>query len=117
MGMRDAYERLLLDAVSGDASLFTRSDEIELSWAVVDPYIEAWETELASQLYPYQRGTWGPSAADQFVGDNRTWSNSVTTSSLRGRHCNFPLFTDPTRTRSVVTYYATDRVDVWAAKP
>ena len=37
MGMRDAYERLLLDAVAGDASLFTRSDEIELSWAVVDP--------------------------------------------------------------------------------
>ena len=48
MGMRDAYERLLLDAVAGDASLFTRSDEIELSWAVVDPYIEAWETDLAS---------------------------------------------------------------------
>ena len=48
MGMRDAYEHLLLDAVVGDASLFTRSDEIELSWAVVDPYIEAWETDLAS---------------------------------------------------------------------
>ena len=77
MGMRDAYERLLLDAVAGDASLFTRSDEIELSWAVVDPYIEAWETELAAQLYPYERGSWGPDAADQFIAPNRYWSKPV----------------------------------------
>ena len=77
MGMRDAYERLLLDAVAGDASLFTRSDEIELSWAVVDPYIQAWETELASQLYPYECGTWGPNAADQFIAPNRYWSNPI----------------------------------------
>ena len=77
MGMRDAYERLLLDAVAGDASLFTRSDEIELAWAVVDPYIQAWETELAAQLYPYERGTWGPNAADQFISQRRFWSNPV----------------------------------------
>ena len=77
MGMRDAYERLLLDAVAGDASLFTRSDEIELAWAVVDPYIEAWETELAAQLYPYERNTWGPNAADQFISPDRFWSNPV----------------------------------------
>ena len=77
MGMRDAYERLLLDAVAGDASLFTRSDEIELSWAVVDPYIEAWETQLTAQLYPYERGSWGPNAADQFISPDRFWSNPV----------------------------------------
>ncbi len=77
MGMRDAYERLILDAIAGDASLFTRSDEIELSWAVVDPYIQAWETELASQLYPYERATWGPNAADQFIAPDRYWSNPV----------------------------------------
>ncbi len=75
VGMRDAYERLLLDAVAGDASLFTRSDEIELSWAVVDPYVKAWETELASQLYPYAQGSWGPIAADQFIAPDRYWSN------------------------------------------
>ena len=75
VGMRDAYERLLLDAVGGDASLFTRADEIELSWAVIDPYVEAWETELASQLYPYARGSWGPIAAAQFIGPGRYWSN------------------------------------------
>ncbi len=77
VGMRDAYERLLLDAVGGDASLFTRADEIELSWAVIDPYVEAWETELASQLYPYARGSWGPIAAAQFIGPGRYWSNPV----------------------------------------
>ena len=75
VGMRDAYERLLLDAVGGDASLFTRADEIELSWSVIDPYVEAWETELASQLYPYARGSWGPIAAAQFISPGRYWSN------------------------------------------
>ena len=74
MGMRDAYERLLLDAVAGDASLFTRADEVELSWAVIDPYVEAWETELGLQLYPYARGTWGPIAADKLIAPGRYWS-------------------------------------------
>ncbi len=77
VGMRDAYERLLLDAVAGDASLFTRADEIELSWSVIDPYVEAWESELASQLYPYARGAWGPIAADQFIAPGRYWLNPV----------------------------------------
>ena len=77
MGMRDAYERLLLDAVAGDASLFTRADEIELSWAVIDPFVKSWQTELASQLYPYAQGTWGPIAADQFIAPGRYWSHPV----------------------------------------
>ena len=78
MGMRDAYERLLLDAIAGDASLFTRSDEIEHSWDITDPYIAAWDTVLASQLYPYERGSWGPSAADQFIRPKGVWSNPAT---------------------------------------
>ncbi len=77
MGMRDAYERLLLDAIAGDASLFTRSDEIELSWGITDPYIAAWDTELESQLYPYDRGSWGPKAADQFISPKGSWSNPI----------------------------------------
>lgn len=75
VGMRDAYERLLLDAVTGDASLFTRADEIELSWSIVDPFVDAWETQLSSQLFPYEPGSWGPEAADQLIGSNRAWSN------------------------------------------
>ena len=75
--LRDAYERLLLDAINGDASLFTRSDEIELSWSIIDPFVKAWETELSAQLYPYEPGSWGPSAADQFISQHGNWSNPL----------------------------------------
>lgn len=75
--LRDAYERLLLDAINGDASLFTRSDEIELSWSIIDPFVEAWETQLSAQLYSYERGSWGPRAADQFIAPSGNWSNPV----------------------------------------
>ena len=73
--LRDAYERLLLDAINGDASLFTRSDEIELSWAIIDPFVAAWETQLSAQLYSYEPGGWGPEAADQFISTHGRWSN------------------------------------------
>lgn len=75
--IRDAYERLLLDAIEGDQSLFTRSDEIEMSWQIVDPFVESWQTSLKSQLYPYDKGSNGPDAADEFLrgqeGDKRRW--------------------------------------------
>ena len=71
--LRDAYERLLLDAIEGDQSLFTRSDEIELSWQIIDPFVEAWEKSLASQLFEYGRGTWGPEAADELLETPGGW--------------------------------------------
>ncbi len=71
--IRDAYERLLLDAIEGDQSLFTRSDEIELSWQIIDPFVQAWEQSLKSQLYQYERGSNGPAAADEFLGGGRRW--------------------------------------------
>lgn len=71
--IRDSYERLLLDAIEGDQSLFTRSDEIELSWQIIDPFVEAWENSLKSQLYPYEKGSMGPGAADEFLGKDSTW--------------------------------------------
>ena len=71
--IRDSYERLLLDAIEGDQSLFTRSDEIELSWQIIDPFVGAWENSLKSQLYPYEKGTTGPGAADEFLGSGRKW--------------------------------------------
>ncbi len=71
--IRDSYERLLLDAVEGDQSLFTRSDEIEMSWQIIDPFVEAWQNSLKSQLYPYEKGTMGPETADEFLGENRVW--------------------------------------------
>ncbi|MEX0761886.1 MAG: glucose-6-phosphate dehydrogenase [Dehalococcoidia bacterium] len=71
--IRDAYERLLLDAIQGDASLFTRSDEIELSWEIVDPFIKAWEGSAASPLIPYHPESWGPDEADALLGPDRHW--------------------------------------------
>ncbi len=66
----EAYERLLLDVIKGDASLFTRSDAIELSWKLVDPIIAGWELPGAPPLYFYESGTWGPSEADRLISHN-----------------------------------------------
>jgi glucose-6-phosphate 1-dehydrogenase len=56
----EAYERLLLDALAGDASLFARADEVELAWEVIDPIVAAWQATGAPQVYVYEPGLWGP---------------------------------------------------------
>ena len=72
-GLPDAYERLILDAMLGDATLFTRSDEIEEQWALVDAIVSFWQRERIS--FPnYPAGTWGPSASDELMRrDGRSW--------------------------------------------
>lgn len=70
---RDAYERLLLDAIEGDQSLFTRSDEIEMSWEIIDPFVDAWRNSLSSQLFSYEKGTNGPAAARELLGRGDRW--------------------------------------------
>ena len=70
----EAYERLLLDALKGDASLFARADEIELAWSLIDPVLERWEGEEAPPLAFYESGTWGPSEGDRLLDrDGRAW--------------------------------------------
>ena len=71
-GLPDAYERLLLDALRGDTTLFTRSDELEAAWEFVTPVLHAWE---ASNDQPdfYAAGTWGPPAADALLTAKRKW--------------------------------------------
>ena len=59
----DGYPRLLHDAMSGDATLFIRTDEVEQAWRIVDPYLEAW-SEPGGGLHFYNAGTWGPHIAD-----------------------------------------------------
>ncbi len=77
--MPEAYERLLLDAVNGDASLFARSDEIESSWEIIDGIREGWESDYAPPLQPYPHGSWGPPAADELLGrDGRWWVHDCT---------------------------------------
>jgi len=71
----EAYERLLLDALNGDASLFTRADSIELAWALIDPIVEGWQKPKAPALEEYEPGCWGPpSAAELIRRDGREWS-------------------------------------------
>src|SRR5213596_1692716 len=70
----EAYERLLLDAMSGDATLFARSDEVEEAWAFIDPIEEAWHANDAPELFFYPAGSWGPAAADNLLArDGRAW--------------------------------------------
>lgn len=71
--LRDAYERLLVDALNGDAVLFMREDEIDAAWRVVDPLLAYWRSEPAD--FPnYAAGTWGPEAADELLArDGKKW--------------------------------------------
>ncbi|MBI5969760.1 MAG: glucose-6-phosphate dehydrogenase [Deltaproteobacteria bacterium] len=74
----DAYERVLLDCMSGDKMLFVRSDGLELSWAFLAPAIEALEAknDAAPDVHLYRAGTWGPAEADGFINrDGRRWGN------------------------------------------
>jgi glucose-6-phosphate 1-dehydrogenase len=70
----DAYETLILDALLGDPSLFTREDEIETAWAIVTPILEAWIDQPPPRFPSYDAGTWGPAEADALIGrDGRRW--------------------------------------------
>jgi glucose-6-phosphate 1-dehydrogenase len=71
-----AYERLLLDTMNGDATLFTRSDEVLAAWEVTTGIIEAWDSNPVKNLPVYEAGTWGPPLIDEFIQDyNCTWRN------------------------------------------
>lgn len=71
----DAYERLLLDVMEGDSTLFTRWDEVEYSWKFVDGIAEAWKNEKRGPSF-YPAGTWGPREADELIEkDRRKWRN------------------------------------------
>lgn len=90
LSLPDAYERLLLDAIQGDAALFTRSDEIETAWSIVDPIIKSWEETNLPPLSFYESGQWGPHRATQMINrNNREWYQScgqdVTVSDLKER--------------------------------
>lgn len=72
--MPDAYQRLLLDALQGDASLFARSDEVELSWGIIDPIQAAWETRGVPELEFYESGGWGPPTSAKWMRrQGRQW--------------------------------------------
>lgn len=73
----EAYERLLLDCLLGDPTLFTRSDEVTAQWTVVNGILDAWNKYPVKNLPVYEAGTWGPPGIDDFIGrDHRVWRNS-----------------------------------------
>jgi glucose-6-phosphate 1-dehydrogenase len=72
----EAYERLLMDVISGDATLFTRSDEVEAAWEFTTRIMEGLARHPIRNLPVYEAGTWGPPGADEFIiRDNRSWLN------------------------------------------
>ena len=70
----EAYERLLLEALDGDASLFTRSDAIEATWQLIDPIHQGWDIKNTPPLVIYPVSSWGPGESDQLLArDGRRW--------------------------------------------
>ncbi|NTV35347.1 MAG: glucose-6-phosphate dehydrogenase [Anaerolineaceae bacterium] len=74
----EAYERLILDCLTGDATLFTRADEVKAQWAYTDRIIKAWQEFPVKNLPVYESGTWGPEGLDEFIkkDDSRAWKTS-----------------------------------------
>ena len=73
----DAYERLLMDTVRGNTTLFMRRDEVEAAWSWVEPLIEAWSGS-PDLPRPYAAGSWGPTASIAMIArDGRTWHEEL----------------------------------------
>ena len=74
--IHDAYERLIMDALLGDPSLFTRDDEVEAEWRLITPVLENWAEHQPPALANYAAGSWGPDEADKMLTDTgRSWWN------------------------------------------
>ncbi len=72
--MPDSYQRLLLDVMHGDPSLFARSDAVELAWGIIDPIQRTWDKDNKPELFPYETGQWGPPASAEWVErQGHTW--------------------------------------------
>src|SRR6056297_1801090 len=70
-----AYERLLLDAMQGDATLYARADEVEAAWEFVDPILEFWKNGTDVRMYGYPSGVWGPENSDELIDGIGVWRN------------------------------------------
>lgn len=69
-----AYERVIIDCLKGDLTLFSRQDEVDTTWSILDPLIKQWESHPAPDFPNYPAGTWGPPEALRFImQDGRSW--------------------------------------------
>ncbi len=84
----DAYERLLLDAMQGDATLYARGDAVEAAWEFVDPILKAWKNDPTIPVKGYPAGTWGPANADDLIeGKNLIWRYPCKNLTNDGEYC------------------------------
>lgn len=85
----EAYERLLLDCMQGDSTLYARGDGVEVAWQFVQPILDAWKEENTSPLYGYPAGTWGPEEAVEGLLDDPgiTWRYPCKNLSNDGEFC------------------------------
>jgi len=81
-----AYERLLLDCMQGDATLYSRGDAVVKAWEYVQPILNAWKNNPEIPVYGYPAGTWGPDVADELVEDG-TWRYPCKNLSDDGNYC------------------------------
>ncbi|MCX6237498.1 MAG: glucose-6-phosphate dehydrogenase [Bacteroidia bacterium] len=71
--LSSAYERLLLDCLHGDATLFSRGDTVEAAWIFIQPILDAWANDPSIPIYGYPAGTWGPYESDGLMDGEMTW--------------------------------------------
>jgi glucose-6-phosphate 1-dehydrogenase len=84
----EAYERLILDCMQGDATLYARGDSVEAAWQFIDPILDAWNRNEEIPIYGYPAGTWGPTQADELIeGDNMMWRYPCSNLSDDGNYC------------------------------
>jgi glucose-6-phosphate 1-dehydrogenase len=81
-----AYERLLLDSMQGDATLYTRGDAVEEAWRFIQPVIDAWASSRDIPVYGYPAGSWGPELADRFI-ESGTWRYPCKNLTDDGTYC------------------------------
>ena len=83
----EAYERLLLDCIQGDATLYARGDAVEAAWDFIDPILNAWKSDDSIPVFGYPAGTWGPSNADEMIDGAQTWRYPCKNLTNDGDYC------------------------------
>ena len=83
-----AYERLLLDCMLGDQTLYERSDAVEAAWQFVDPILSTWQSNSKIKIYGYSAGTWGPPQAEDLIEEpHLNWRYPCKNLALDGVYC------------------------------
>ncbi len=82
-----AYERLLLDCLMGDATLYSRGDTAEAAWNFIQPILDAWTNDPSIPIYGYPAGTWGPYESDNLIEGDMTWRYPCKNLSDDGLYC------------------------------